>query len=71
MMEPAIVLKDDDLIKDVLVKDHASFASNDFFANEKFDPLLVLNPFLANGEEWRRGRSVLGSMLTASRVSFG
>lgn len=68
LLEPSIILKDPDLIKDVLVKDCANFHANDFPINEKNDPLMATNPFATQGDIWKRGRSLLVPMFTANKV---
>lgn len=65
---PAIVFRDADLIKNVLVRDHHHFAGNDFPVSEKYDPLFYNNPFFLTGERWRLGRNVLVPTMTAGKV---
>lgn len=67
-LEPAIVLRDPELIKDVLIKDFMSFDKNDTFIDGKRDPLLKHNPFFLTGEEWKRSRNLLVPLFTASKV---
>lgn len=65
---PAILLRDPDLIKDILIKDHFSFHGNDFMVNERDDPLLSKNPFFTRDEQWKRGRVLLLPLFTISKV---
>lgn len=65
---PAIVLRDPDLIKNVLIRDFDSFHGNDQHISEKLDPLLAVNPFLNVGEKWKRGRNSLVPVFSAAKV---
>lgn len=68
LLNPGINLRDADLIKDVLIKDHFSFHKNEQDFNKKFDPLAVHNPFATANEGWRKGRAVLSPTLTLFKV---
>lgn len=68
MLEPAVLLRDPELIKDVMIKDWNSFHANDFPINPKHDPLSAINPFFNVGEAWKRGRSLLVPIFSAIRV---
>lgn len=65
---PAIVLRDPDLVKNVLIRDFDSFHGNDQHISEKLDPLLAVNPFLNVGEKWKRGRNALVPVFSAAKV---
>lgn len=67
-MNPAINLRDPDLVKDVLIKDHFSFHVNEQDFSEKFDPLMAHNPFVATHDSWRKARTVLTPLLTLFKV---
>lgn len=69
-LEPAVNLRDPDLIKDVLIKDHFSFHINEIRFDEKADPLMSLNPFGAIDDTWRKARNVLTPLLTLFKVIF-
>lgn len=69
-LKPAVNLRDADLIKDILIKDHFSFHVNEQQFDEKTDPLMILNPFGARGDVWRKGRTVLTPLLTLFKVHF-
>lgn len=68
ILNPAINVRDPDLIKDVLIKDHFSFHYNEQNFNEQFDPLMAHNPFAARHDSWRKGRTVLTPLLTLFKV---
>ena len=69
-LSPAINLRDADLIKDVLIKDHFSFHINEQQFDEKTDPLMILNPFGAKDDIWRKARTVLTPLLTLFKVTI-
>lgn len=68
MMQPAIVLRDADLIKDVLMKDFSSFQNNDFILSERFDPLLATNPFFSTDEVWKMSRKTILPAFSPNKV---
>lgn len=68
-MQPAIIARDPDLIKDIIIKDQAHFQANDFIVEEKHDKLWSKNPFFCSGEKWKRMRSMLVPLYTASKVN--
>lgn len=70
LLRPAIVLRDPELIKDILIKDAYSFNSNEAASvfDSKKDPLLSWNPFVCSGDKWRRGRNILNPLFTANKV---
>lgn len=61
-------MRDANLVKDVLIKDHFSFHLNEQNFNKRFDPLMAHNPFVATNDSWRKGRSVLTPLLTLFKV---
>lgn len=63
------MLRDPDLIKDIMIKDCSSFHANDFHLVPKYDPLMATNPFLSVGETWKRGRNILVPMFSAVKVN--
>lgn len=69
MLRPAIVLRDPDLIKDVLTTNFNSFRNNDANISKRFDPLSATNPFFNEDDEWRDGRKTISPMFSQSKVS--
>nr|WCC58060.1 cytochrome P450 [Pharsalia antennata] len=59
MGEPCLILRDPELIKNVLVKDFSYFVNNDMMVDKKLDPLFGLNPFVQKDEEWKKTRQFL------------
>ncbi|KAJ8922670.1 hypothetical protein NQ315_007702 [Exocentrus adspersus] len=56
MTKPCILLRDPELVKNVLIKDFQYFLNNDVNIDKKVDPLLARNPFVLKGEEWKKTR---------------
>lgn len=67
---PSIMLRDLDLIKDVLIKDFASFHSNDMDFNTDVDVIMASNPFVLTGEKWKESRHILSPLFTLSRCKL-
>lgn len=68
ILSPCINLRDPDLIKDVLMKDHFSWHRNEQYYSKRFDPLMAHNPFVATGNDWKRGRNMLTPLTTSFKV---
>lgn len=68
MSTPSLLVRDLDLVHNVISRNFPSFEQNDFFVNRDLDPLVSENPFLKTGEEWKHGRALVTPMLTSSKV---
>lgn len=68
MLAPAINVRDPDLVKDILMKDHFSWHRNEQYFSKRFDPLMAYNPFVATNDYWKRSRSMLTPLTTSFRV---
>lgn len=68
MLAPAVVLRDPELVADVMIRHWNSFQGNDFPVHPRFDPLPAVNPFFNIGDAWKRGRNILVPIFTASKV---
>lgn len=66
---PGIMVRDLDLIKDILIKDFPSFQQNDIDFNN--DEILSKNPFvIPGGEEWKATRAVLSPLFTLNKCKL-
>ncbi|XP_052891950.1 probable cytochrome P450 28a5 [Anopheles moucheti] len=67
---PQLMVKDPELIKEVLSKGFYNFAANDFSdtVDEKSDPLLARNPFSLSGEKWKNRRAEITPGFTNNRI---
>lgn len=67
---PSLLIRDIDIVKDILVKDFQHFDRNESIINKKYDPLYAQNPFFNFGDEWRARRKELLPVLTSSKVRY-
>ncbi|XP_073996483.1 cytochrome P450 6a22-like [Rhodnius prolixus] len=68
-LEPMILLRDPELIKQVLIKDFNSFCDGGLTVRKHIDPLLAYNPFGEKGlERWKASRSMHTQNLTISKL---
>jgi cytochrome P450 family 9 len=67
-MSPALVLRDPDLIKDILVKDFDHFVDHKRVIPEGSDPIWDKNLFFLTGQKWRDMRSTLSPAFTGSKM---
>ncbi|EAT43558.1 AAEL005006-PA [Aedes aegypti] len=68
IFKPSVMIRDPEMIKNVLVRDQACFSANDFAFDEKLDPLLAHNPFMVSGERWKKSRQLLTPIFTGSKM---
>lgn len=67
LLQPAIMIRDPELQREVLVKAFMNFHSNDVIISDD-DELLKANPFFNNGEEWRRSRTLFGTFFSSNKI---
>ncbi|XP_071648800.1 cytochrome P450 9e2-like [Temnothorax longispinosus] len=67
---PAVLLRDPELIKDVMVKDFESFPDHRSFVDDSVEPLFGRNIFALRGDRWREMRNTLSPSFTASKMKF-
>lgn len=67
MRTPSLMLKDPDLIRDILIKDFDSFSANDIDISKE-DTLASKNPFCQWGDEWKKTRGMLNPCYTGAKV---
>uniref|UniRef100_A0A1Q3FSN6 Putative cytochrome p450 n=1 Tax=Culex tarsalis TaxID=7177 RepID=A0A1Q3FSN6_CULTA len=67
---PHLMIRDPDLIKEVLVKSFRYFNANNISdaIDERSDPLFARNPFCLSGEKWKNRRAEITPAFTNSRV---
>lgn len=69
LLKPAIVARDSDLIKDIMITKFNCFRNNDFNVSKKHDPLIAQNPFFTRDDEWKEGRKLVTPIYSSSKVS--
>ncbi|XP_071648745.1 cytochrome P450 9e2-like isoform X3 [Temnothorax longispinosus] len=67
---PAVLLRDPELIKDIMVKDFESFPDHRSFVDVSAEPLFGKNIFALRGDRWREMRNTLSPSFTASKMKF-
>lgn len=70
MLRPAVLLRDPELIKDVVTTNFNSFRNNDVNISKKYDPLSATNPFFNDDDEWREGRKTISPMFSQIKVKI-
>ncbi|XP_032682973.1 cytochrome P450 9e2-like [Odontomachus brunneus] len=68
MATPLILIRDPEVIRDVMVKDFEHFPDHRSFANEDIDPLFGKNVFSLRGNRWKEMRNTLSPSFTASKM---
>ncbi|XP_062540505.1 probable cytochrome P450 308a1 [Armigeres subalbatus] len=66
--QPAILVRDLELVKEVLVGSFQHFNKNFFEIDESTDPLLSLNPFTQSGDRWKERRSQVMPVFTQMKI---
>lgn len=69
-MNPVIVLRDMDLIKNVTVKNFESFPNHKIFFEESWEPLFSKNLFALQNEKWHSVRTLLSPAFTSSKMKI-
>ncbi|XP_011253334.1 cytochrome P450 6A1 isoform X1 [Camponotus floridanus] len=64
---PTLIVKDPDLIKDILIKDFTNFADRGFLFHEKLDPLSQ-HLFALEPKRWRPLRTRLSPVFTSGKL---
>lgn len=65
---PVIMIKDPELIKQILVKDFHNFTDRLASCDAKGDPVGNANPFIMNHFAWRKTRTKLSHLFTLSKM---
>lgn len=69
MLKPGILVRDPDLIKDMVTTNFNSFRNNDVVISQRFDPLTATNPFFLEDDEWREARKTISPMFSQIKVN--
>lgn len=65
---PALIVRDPELIKDILVREFTSFHDNVMQLDIDTDPMFGRNPFVLRGERWKITRSQLMPAFTVAKL---
>ncbi|KAL2728168.1 cytochrome P450 9e2-like, partial [Vespula maculifrons] len=67
---PLLIVRDPDLLKDIMVKQFDHFPDHRAFVDENIDPIFGKNVFSLRGERWKEMRNTLSPSFTASKMRF-
>ncbi|XP_012059255.1 PREDICTED: cytochrome P450 9e2-like [Atta cephalotes] len=67
---PSVLLRDPELIRDVMVRDFEHFPDHRSFVDESVEPLFGKNIFSLRGDRWKEMRNTLSPSFTASKMKF-
>ncbi|CAB3253031.1 unnamed protein product [Arctia plantaginis] len=70
MTKPIILIRDPQLMKNIVVKDFDHFVDHKEFFSVEFDPLFGGSLFSMNGDKWREMRTTLSPAFTSSKMKF-
>nr|WCC58059.1 cytochrome P450 [Pharsalia antennata] len=59
MFQPCLIIRDPEIIKNVLIKDFSHFRDNEIKVHEDLDPLLSQHTFVMKGERWKKARQTM------------
>lgn len=66
--KPALLVRDVELVKDVLIKQFNNFHDNWITVDYSIDPVMAKNPFVMIGDEWKTVRTQLTPQYTGAKV---
>jgi cytochrome P450 len=66
--QPSLLVRDPELVKNILVKDSKVFADRIISFDEKLDPVLGKTLFLLKGQRWRQMRVNLTPVFTSGKM---
>lgn len=69
-LQPNLVLRDIEIIKQVTIKDFDYFTDHNAFVSEDINPLFGKNLFALKGDKWRDMRATLSPAFTGSKMRF-
>jgi len=68
--KPTLLIREVDLVKNILVKDSQYFIDHTVSVNEEFDPLMCNSLLLIKGQRWRLLRTNLTSVFTSGNIKM-
>jgi cytochrome P450 family 6 len=68
--KPSLLIRDLELVKNILVKDFQNFMDRIFSAEESFDPLLANNLAVLKGQLWSHIRTKLNPVFTSRKIKL-
>jgi cytochrome P450 family 6 len=68
--KPVLLIRDLELVKNILIKDFQNFIDHIAFIDEKLDPLFSKILFAIKGQRWRLWRTNLTSVYTSGKMKM-
>jgi hypothetical protein len=68
--KPSLLIRDPELVKNILVKDAQYFVDRTISLNEKLDPLFSRGLFAIKGQRWRYLRTSLTPVFTSGKMKM-
>jgi hypothetical protein len=68
--KPSLLIRDLELVKNILVKDFQKFTDRTLSFEETFDPLLVKAVSVVDGQLWRHLRTNLTPVFTSRKIKM-
>ncbi|KAF5289836.1 hypothetical protein FQR65_LT11722 [Abscondita terminalis] len=68
LRQHAILIRDPELVQKVLISDFNYFNENDFDIDKENDYIILKNPLLARGEDWKSNRGRMVPFLTNNKI---
>jgi cytochrome P450 family 6 len=68
--KPSLLIRDLELVKNILLKDFQTFMDRTFSFEDKFDPLIGKNLAVLNGQLWRHLRTNLTTVFTSRKMNM-
>jgi cytochrome P450 family 9 len=68
--KPSLLIRDVELVKNILVKDFQNFMDRTFSFDDKFDPVIGKNIASLKGQLWRHLRTNLSPVFTSRKMKM-
>ena len=68
--KPSLLIRDPELVKNILVKDFQNFVDRTFSLEDTFDPLFAKNISVLKGQLWRHLRTNLTPVFTSLKMKM-
>ncbi|XP_060522638.1 cytochrome P450 9e2-like [Cylas formicarius] len=68
--KPTLVIRDPELLKQIMVKDFDSFMDHQPLFSDQSDPLWSKNLFALRGQKWKNMRNILSASFTSSKMKY-
>lgn len=68
MFTPTLMIREPELIKNIVVKDFKHFLNNDIGVDKDVDRIFGRNPFALKGNDWKTKRAQLSPCFSSGKV---